>query len=470
MKKNIIFTPEKERDSSVIIEDIDTSYNNLDNRGAIKRERIHREAKFVIMALLLVVSVLTGTLYKMMTCSSYITREELLNYTTVSSVMTDRFGNKIYTDGKVSNYPLYGNVVGCGEQIHNSLLYRYSDVLTQSEINPVYGDSSLETEPRVLKTTLLSEESLQEILDLFGGRNGCCFAYNYETGEVYTAITAPYFSPDIADPTYINRCFDSLYIPGSTMKIITAALAVDQGIDVSKVEYTCEESFTLNDGNKINCTAYHGKIDFSTAIGRSCNCYFAQLITDLDLNKALESLDKMGFAVNGESKDSSMMDGITIKTPSTVVANTSNFRDVWGLIGQGDSLVNPVYMAQAAAAIVNNGKAAKPYLVSSIINPNHSDEVIYQSETKMTRVLSSKTADKTAEFWKKAVDELYYSGHAMSDLISYAKTGTAQQGDGTENKLLVGVSKSTKTAFYIVVEGGGVDPMEIANKLICLVP
>ena len=60
----------------------------------------------------------------------------------------------------------------------------------------------------------------------------------------------------------------------------------------------------------------------------------------------------------------------------------------------------------------------------------------------------------------------------MSRNIDYAKTGTAQQGNGKEDKLLMGVIEDSKTAFFIVIEdaGSNIAPMTIANKLATLLP
>lgn len=454
---------------------------NLDRKKPNKDEtendvvvlaKINREWKFIVIALILVFTIIFGTLGRAALATSYITYEDIMDYSGVTCVINDRFEQPIYKDGSVVNYDVFGNLVGYESHIHNSLLYKHFDLLMPKKINAIRGFRTLETQPRVMTTTFISQEDQNELLALFQGKSGCCFSYNYESGEIYTALSLPACNPDKDDSAYINRCFQSVYIPGSTMKIVTAAIAIDQGKNVNNLKYTCEKSFTLSDGNDINCAGVHGKINFATAIGQSCNSYFAQLITGLDLDKSLNTLKELGFTVNGAAENEEVLDGLSKTVSSVNVTNTANFKNVWGLIGQGKTQVNAIDMARFAAAVVNEGKTAQPYMVSSVINPNKENEVIYKAETETIKLLSAKTAKKTASYWKEGIDPYYYTRQGMSKRISYAKTGTAEQGDGNEDKLLMGVIEDAKTAFFIVIEdcSSGPVPMTIANKLADLLP
>ncbi len=436
------------------------------------REPIRQERKFIVMALILVVGILAGTLWRVIDAASYVTYEDIVNFNGVTCRITDRFGGTIYEEGAVGSYQAFGNLIGHREHMHNTLLYRHADKLRSDNVNALIGHASLETLPRVMNTTLLPEESQKELAAMFKNKSGCLFAYNYETGEVYSALSLPAYDPNSDQSSFINNCFQQVYIPGSTMKIITAALAVDQGLNVQKLTFTCNRTYKLSDGYEVVCAGYHGSIGFSAAIGMSCNCYFAQLIERLNLDKALDTLKEMGFAVNGAQVPEETVDGLTKEHSSVSITNTASFNNVWGLIGQGKTQVNVIDMARLAAAVANGGKAADPYIVTSIVNPNQGDAVIHEPEPDSVRLLSEKTADTTAQFWKAGVDAHYYGYHSMSRSIDYAKTGTAEQGDRTNDQLLIGVIESAKTAFCIVVEKGNYDPapMTIANRLAQLLP
>ncbi len=442
------------------------------DQGTDLLKNVRREKLFICIAILLVLAIIFGTVFRSIGASSNITYEDIMDYSGITCTINDRFEQPIYKDGAVTNYDVFGNLVGYEGHIHNSLLYKHFDLLMPKKVSAIRGYRTLETKPRVMTTTLISQEDQSELIDLFQGKSGCCFSYNYVTGEIYTALSLPACNPNNDNSAYINRCFQSVYIPGSTMKIVTAALAIDQGKNVDKMKFTCEKSYTLSDGNDINCAGVHGKIGFSNAIGYSCNSYFAQLITELDLDKSLKTLKELGFTVNGATENEEVLDGLSKTVSSVSITNTASFKNVWGLIGQGRTEVNPIDMARFAAAVVNEGKTAQPYIISSVTNPNKEDQVIYQAQTETINLLSEKTAKKTASYWKEGIDPYYYSNQGMSERIDYAKTGTAEQGDGNEDKLLIGVIEDAKTAFFIVIEdcAGGPAPMTIANKLADLLP
>ena len=478
MKYSITEKSKKDDEKIVRIslsDDATPSYVSGSKKKRRRRESVKREWKFVILALVLILSIVIGTVARAYSATEYITYDDIKGFNDLSAVITDRFDQLIYEDGSVNNYKIYGNLIGQGGKIENSLINKHSDKLMSDDINPLLGYRSLETESRIMKTTLLSEESQQELADLFKKKNGCCFAYNYETGEVYTAFSLPQFNPNQQNTEYINRCLNSVYIPGSTMKIITSILAVAEGKENKK--YKCEGSYTLSSGKVIDCTGYHGKISFTEAIGKSCNCYFAQLIMSLDLDESLELLNQLGFSVNNKKLPTVKMDELSRKNSAVEMTNLSSFNNIWGLIGQGKSRVNPIHMAQVAAAVVNGGKAAEPHFITSITNPNKTkpeEQIIHTATTKYTEFMSPELAEDTAEYWKKAVDN-HYDLKGMSDRITYAKTGTAQveiNGRLRENKLLLGVIESSKTAFYIVVENSSSAPQifSIANKLSELLP
>lgn len=443
-----------------------------------KQIRPRREVLFKVMALLLIFCVTLGIFCRASCAAPELTTEDIQNFTKVSCRMEDRFGLPIYEEGEVTDYSVFGNLVGYESQIHNSLVYAYADLLKPAGVDPITGYRTLERQPRVLKTTLLSAETQQELLEMFGDKAGCCFSYNYETGEVYTALSTPIFDPHIANPDYNNRSIKGEYAPGSIMKIVTAALAVDQGLDVENLRYTCERIYTLSNGDEIECMGYHGTIGFSTAIGVSCNCYFAQLIQDLKLEPALETLEKMGFSVNESEKKTEKIGLLNKSDCMVTMTNTASFKNVWSLIGQGNTRINAIDMAMIAAAVANGGEVASPYIVSSIENPNQKNEKkqqVYLGQSQPVTLLSGKTADTTAGYWKEGVDRYYYKNKKMDPRITYAKTGTAQRENDNKkvkNSLLIGVMESSKTAFCIVLEENedSIRAVQIANKLAELLP
>lgn len=429
---------------------------------------------FAILSSLLIIAILAAGI-RVAFASGKLSPQSIVEFSGIYGVITDRFDKPIYKNGEAVNYNAFGNIVGDGVKIHNSLIYRYSDELKPGPINFITGYRSLEEKPRIMRTTLLSEDTIASLAKLYKNKNGCCFAYNYETGEVYVALSLPAYNPKNENPSYINRCFDSLYIPGSTMKIVTTALAVEQGVDLSKITYDCDGKYELPDGNEIACAYAHGHVDYTSAVGKSCNGFFVKTAGELNIDEALETFKAMGFRTNTEGEGTLDTQDFMRTVSSVDITNTTSYSNAWAFAGQGKNLVNPVHMAMIAGAIVNGGKAAEPYMVKSIYNQDK-DKFIYEAdEAEMTELMPAYVASGVAKYWKTGVDKFYYQPDVgMSRKITYAKTGTAQISNNRSenNRLLMGVIEESKTAFYIIVESfnDDVSVYDIANKLVSLLP
>jgi cell division protein FtsI/penicillin-binding protein 2 len=83
------------------------------------------------------------------------------------------------------------------------------------------------------------------------------------------------------------------------------------------------------------------------------------------------------------------------------ITDTASFKNVWSLVGQGQTLVNAADMAMIAGAVANGGKTAVPYIVESVTNPNKDGKVLYEvkKETKENKGQQQPDA-KLMEFCK----------------------------------------------------------------------
>lgn len=430
--------------------------------------RSEKRKKYIIMvlALLLVISVPVSYL-RVLTAAEYIDGGK-------KGAILDRCGLTLYDDGCVAP-ELLGNVLGGNGMIDNALSVRYAQELKASGFSPLVGIESLEGQVGdSMITTLLPVSAQEKLAEAFGEYNGCCFAYNYVTGEVYVMLSLPSsLSEGATDGAYWNRCLHSLYIPGSTMKIVAAICALEQDSSLDGFTYTCTGQEVLADGNTVTCGTSHGTLDLKGALGRSCNCYMAALIQQFDLERTWEILNGLGISQTG-NEEKAFVDKLVRMTSRTQFNSTQSFNDVWSLIGQGYTEANVVDMAMIAGAVANGGSVAKPYVVQSIVSAD-GEETAYEAQIgEMTRLLSQRTANQLYEIWSDAVDTYYRSGKSqVVDQITSAKTGTAQIGNGNTNRMLVGVMEEKNVAFMVVCEDlPSGDPLcsTIANLLAELVP
>lgn len=415
-----------------------------------------------VMALVLILSV-PAAMIRLNLARDQIKARDVMKLTDDSGSILDRGGNVLFDQNQVYYQDVLGNVIGSFGQ-ESTLLGSHSQYLIP-EI-PALGGIQSARNDNTMKTTLMDPRALRDIAASFGSKGGACYAYNYETGEIVCMLSVD------GETSFSggNRCLLGLYTPGSTMKIVASilALAEDPGFP-DNFSVRCEGEETFPGNIRVKCAGVHGSTDAWEALGESCNIAFAQLAARLDPGTARQNLEKLGFSLNSEDYGSTeTISGLAKSRCTTEYTGDGSYNSIWGLVGQGKSSVNIMDMARIAGAVANGGQAAEPYLVETVVNAR--GKTVWDGDRGVQSVLmDADTAQAMDRFWAQAYETYYGKGsRQLSELYSYAKTGTAQLGNGLENKLLLGVSKEYRIAFMIVVEHykkGDPTPNQIANKL-----
>lgn len=184
------------------------------------------------------------------------------------------------------------------------------------------------------------------------GVQGCVFAYDYVGGDILCMASTPgahWRDTAALEGSYLNKILYNT-TPGSTMKLVTLLLLLQQGFDPAELTFSCQGSYTLRaDGEAVRCTGMHGTLDGANALGRSCNCWFAQAIEQLAPAQAAADLKEMGCQVNGN--ELSTLGAIPRSSTCVTLGTAWDFDSVWSLIGQGATLVSPIDMAVLAAGL-----------------------------------------------------------------------------------------------------------------------
>ena len=281
----------------------------------------------------------------------------------------------------------------------------------------------------------------QKMVDL--GIYGAVVLYNYNTGEVKALCSTPGLGEkneagEAVEGSFLNKCWFRTS-PGSTMKIVTLFVAVAQGIDVANTVFRCEGGYRLADGTTVRCTGWHGSLDGITAVGRSCNCYFAQLAGMLDIAKTCEILQDIGFSMNGEGPNTFYVGNIPVDT-SIATFTDHNFVSTWNMIGQTSVLISPLQIAVLAGNYATGGQPVLPRLTTS-------EPVVKSSYGAMY----AKALEKAWAVWKAGYEQCYAKRDYGQRVVA-AKTGTSDKlGDNKEtHKLLLAVIDDY--AVYIVIE------------------
>lgn len=382
-----------------------------------------------------------------------------------------RDGEIVY-DGSSTKYPEFkatiANVASGSRGNHlssNTLGKLYEQNLKVGDLTAKGGVMQYEgMEPRVMTTTLLPGAAQQRLREAFGDYNGALFAYNYKTGEIYTVLSLP--------TSHMENLAFGTYSSGSTMKVVTLVAALTQNPELQNFTYTCTGAFKPVSGKNITCDGKHGKVDMTTAIGKSCNCYFAALIQELDVDTTRDILTSLGFNSIEDKKGTGSIGKLTYSTGFATFKATTSFDEIWKLIGQGNT-VSLVDMARIAGAVANGGSSADPYVVQSIYDPNEDTYIIEGPTVNVSQLVDPDTADLLAGMWSEAVRKHYHTRKVPLDArVTYAKTGTAEltDADGKEyhNRLMIGAMEEYSVAFMLVTEHvpeGSTQIFTVANTL-----
>lgn len=278
------------------------------------------------------------------------------------------------------------------------------------------------------------------------GRPGAVVALEPDTGAVRVMASTPGFDPNRvpedldqlnrADPSVLtNRAIQSLYPPGSTFKVVTAAAALDSGAATPDTVLSGASPQTFSGVELANAGGEQfPDIDMRTALTNSVNTYFAQLGEMVGPETLLDYMDRFGFGKDPEVQlpdEQKAASGIFV-----VDDKRGGFKQVDEgfdiarvAIGQGgeegEVRASVTQMAEVAATVANGGKLMKPTLVEKVIDPDGrvSDELDPEVQSD---VMSEETAAALADMMTSVAEEGTAAGLSVTGTTFAGKTGTAE--------------------------------------------
>ena len=279
------------------------------------------------------------------------------------------------------------------------------------------------------------EKLLEDTVNSKGAKDGLVIVMRPKTGEILALVnyTNPALNKADSIGPYYNRAVQWNYEPGSVIKPIIAAAALEEGTLHVDDSFYCSGYLKVKD-RILSCWQKHGEEKGLNEIMRnSCDVAFMQIGLKLGKENLLKFFDRFGFG---------RPTGVELPgEESGILPDPSNIGDVelaTMSFGQGIA-VTPLQLISALSAIANGGIEMKPNIIKEITSA--SGEVVYQSEPVVKQVVvSKKVADEVMEAMKAVVSKDGVP-QAMIDRYSVAgKTGTAQkllpQGNYSSSKLI----------------------------------
>jgi penicillin-binding protein 2 len=312
--------------------------------------------------------------------------------------------------------------------------------------------------------------------EAFQGKRGAAVAIEPETGEIIAFVSAPQYdltefatvvsqeawsrlNNDESKPLF-NRATMSMFSPGSTFKMVAAIAALEEGLITTETKYNCSGSFSY--GNRsFGCEHVHGTINVETAITKSCNVFFYNLILKLGLDKWSEYAAKLGFGKKTAVDIGEEVRGIL---PSEAYYNKVYGKSGWTKgflvslgIGQGELSVTPIQLAKYTALIANYGQSADPHFLKGYIDKQTGNFVPAQIHKIQTNI-SRATLDIVRRAMYNVVQGAGTAASIKLPNIEIAgKTGTAQNPHGKPHSLFLAFAPydNPKIAVAVMVENAG---------------
>ncbi len=363
--------------------------------------------------------------------------------------------NPIY----VRHYPegtLYGHPVGYSyvqstqselERSENDTLVgatnEFSSILDQLRGHAQVGDNvTLTIDSNVQKAAF---DALNAANASTAGSNGAgaVVAIDPNTGAIKAMVSTPGYDPNAVANTstfdklqhakgspLLNRATQSTYPPGSTMKVVTAAAALDSGEFTPTTTLNAPATIDISGTPLANDDGQpYGSIDMTTALTNSVNTFFAQVGEKLGPDTLVSYMKRFGFYSDpqlGYPDDEMAPTGPYASSGHLVNIGFDVGRVAIGQGGaEGQLLATPIQMAEVAATVANGGVLEKPSLVQKVTDPD-GRTVSELKPSEQSQAIKPETAQQLTDMMLKVTQEGTAAGLTVGGEPFAGKTGTAE--------------------------------------------
>ena len=272
------------------------------------------------------------------------------------------------------------------------------------------------------------------------------------TGEVLALASYPTFNPntfgEYPQDFWKNRAVQDVYEPGSTLKIVTAAAAIEEGVvRPSEIIETGPGYMTLpGRARPINDTHNYGSLTFEDVIVKSSNVGAIKVGLRVGPERMARFIHRFGLGQILEPYLRGQSAGIVYSRLDT---------NALASVSMGYQIsVTPLQMASVTSVIANGGVLMQPHIVRAIVR----DGVRELIEPKVLRQVVKPETAATVRTFMEGVVERGTATRAKLDRYQVAgKTGTSKKAvpggySSTDyNASFVGFVPSRTPVYTIVV-------------------
>ncbi|MBQ1235739.1 MAG: PASTA domain-containing protein [Oscillospiraceae bacterium] len=238
-----------------------------------------------------------------------------------------------------------------------------------------------------------------------------------------------------------NKALSDTYEPGSTFKIITLAMALEEGLTSLSDSFYCGGNVNvIGRSSPIRCwkTEGHGSQNLTQAVQHSCNVAFVNIGQRIGAERFYDYCEAFGFLNQSSDPDVNLSakTGIDLSGESGSIwwskntfCSEKNLSQLAAASFGQTFTITPLQLVCAVSACVNGGYLMQPYVVKQAVAADGS--IAYEREPEIIRqVISNATSQKLREILEQVVGDPKEGTGRNAALLGYrigGKTGTSEK-------------------------------------------
>lgn len=238
-----------------------------------------------------------------------------------------------------------------------------------------------------------------------------------------------------------NKALSDTYEPGSTFKIITLAMALEEGVVSLNDSFYCPGTVNvIGRTSPIRCwkSGGHGSQNLTQAAQHSCNVAFVNIGQRVGAERFYDYCEAFGFLnmTGNDDENLTATTGIDLSGESGSIwwsrntfCSPRNLSQLAAASFGQTFTITPLQLICAVSACVNGGKLMQPYVVRQLLNPDGS--VAYEREPRLVRqVISETTSQKLCQILEQVVGDPNDGTGRNAAVTGYrigGKTGTSEK-------------------------------------------
>lgn len=271
----------------------------------------------------------------------------------------------------------------------------------------------------------ITEREVDKVFKERNAKSVTAIVMDVKTGGILAMTSRPNFDPNdynaYPNKNRRNVAINDAYEPGSTMKIVTAAMAMQENVVSSTRKFFCPGYIKVGK-ETIGCSnrTAHGSQTFAEVVENSCNVGFVEIGLDIGIPTFYKYLNEFGFG---------KPTGIDLPGEATgILVNQKNAKQIdlaTMSMGQANA-VTALQLLNAVSAVANDGKLMQPHLVKQVID--NEGNIIKSIEPKVVKeVITPEVASQLRLVLEGVVSNGTGKNAFIEGYRVAGKTGTAQK-------------------------------------------